>query len=79
MKQLRKLVNLPKRLLEELRAWSRPARVAPHAIADIRKTKTALIADNALLRQQLIVADRHMTIGGPRSDDHQRYRGGRGA
>lgn len=59
-KRIRRLIQLPKRLLQELRQWSRPARVAAHAIADIRKTKTELIADNALLRQQLLVADRHI-------------------
>ena len=58
VKQVRKAVALPKRLLDELREWSRPARVAAHAIAYLRKTKTELIADNALLRLQLIVADR---------------------
>lgn len=60
MKRVRKLVALPKRLFDELRAWSRPARVAAHAVADLRKTKTELVADNALLRLQLIVADRQI-------------------
>ena len=59
-KRVRKLVALPKRLLEELREWSRPVRVAAHAVADVRKTKAELIADNALLRQQLIVANRQI-------------------
>ncbi len=58
--RVRKLIAVPKRLLRELREWSRPARVAAHAVADLQKTKTELIADNALLRQQLIVADRHI-------------------
>ncbi len=60
MKRVRKLVALPKRLLDELREWSRPAHIAAHAVADLRKTKTELVADNALLRLQLIVADRHI-------------------
>jgi hypothetical protein len=60
VKPVRKLVAVPKRLLHELREWSRPARVAAHAVADLRKTKTELVADNALLRQQLIVANRHI-------------------
>ena len=46
--------------LRAVREWSRPARVAAHAIADLSKTKTELIADNALLRQQLIVANRQI-------------------
>ncbi len=62
MNRARKLVALPgataKRLVRAVREWSRPARVAARAIADVRKTKTELIADNALLRQQLIVANR---------------------
>ena len=60
LKRVRQLVSLPKRLLDELREWSRPARVAAHAVADLRKTNTELVADNALLRLQLIVADRHI-------------------
>jgi putative transposase len=47
-----------KGVLRGVKEWSRPARVAAHAIADMRKTKTELIAENALLRQQLIVVKR---------------------
>jgi putative transposase len=47
-------------VLRGVKEWSRPARVAAHAIADIRKTKTELIAENALLRQQLIAAKRQL-------------------
>ena len=43
MNRVRKLVALPKRLLEEVREWSRPARVAAHAVADLDKTKTELV------------------------------------
>ena len=48
------------RFLKAVRDWSRPIRVAGHAIADVRKTKGELIAENALLRQQLITASRHL-------------------
>ncbi len=46
--------------LQDAREWSRPVRVVGQAIADVRKTKADLIAENALLRQQLIAAKRHL-------------------
>ena len=46
--------------LQGAQQWSRPIRVATHAIADVRLTKADLIAENALLRQQLIAARRHL-------------------
>ena len=49
-----------RRLVQAAQEWSRPARVAGHAIADVRLTKADLIAENALLRQQLIAAKRHL-------------------
>ena len=54
------LLHRPNRFLKAVREWSRPVRVAGHAIADVRKTKGELIAENALLRQQLIAAKRHL-------------------
>jgi len=59
-----RLAAAARRLLDHVRELSRPVRVAAHAIADIRKTKAELIAENALLRQQLIAAKRH--LGRPR-------------
>ena len=56
----RSLVTSAHRFLDAAREWSRPIRVAGHAIADVRKTKGELIAENALLRQQLIAAKRHL-------------------
>ena len=47
-------------LFQGAQQWSRPIRVATHAIADVRLTKADLIAENALLRQQLIAARRHL-------------------
>ena len=60
LERARQLLALPEPVLDEVRKWSRPARVAAHAIADLRKTKIELVADNALLRLQLMVADRHI-------------------
>ncbi len=54
------LATRARRLLQAAQEWSRPIRVATHAIADVRLTKADLIAENALLRQQLIVARRHL-------------------
>jgi putative transposase len=48
------------RIITWVKELSRPARVTAHAIADMRKTKTELIADNALLRLQLGVANRQI-------------------
>ena len=56
----RSLVASAHRLLKAGREWSRPIRVAGHAIADVRKSKAELIAENALLHQQLIAAKRHL-------------------
>jgi len=56
----RRLAATGRGILDAAREWSRPIRVAGHAIADVRKTKAELIAENALLRQQLIAASRHL-------------------
>ena len=60
VKGRRSLAASGHRFLKAVREWSRPIRVAGHAIADVRKTKTELIAENALLRQQLMAAKRHL-------------------
>jgi hypothetical protein len=54
------LATAARRLLQTAQVWSRPVRVAVHALADIRMTKAELVAENALLRQQLMAAKRHL-------------------
>jgi putative transposase len=50
-----------RRVIRFVKESSRPVRVAAHATADLRKTRVELIAENALLRHQLIAAKRHLT------------------
>ena len=58
--RIRNLTSAARHFLQDAREWSRPVRVVGHAIADLRKSKVELIAENALLRQQLIAAKRHL-------------------
>ena len=55
-----KICGEAKRIIKLVKDLSRPVRVAGHAIADLRKTKVELIAENALLRHQLIAGKRHL-------------------
>jgi putative transposase len=43
---------------QTIRAWTKPNAVALGALADMTRTKSELIAGNALLRQQLVVLHR---------------------
>jgi hypothetical protein len=54
------IVDRGKRAITFLKDLSRPARVGALAAKDITKTKVELIAESALLRQQLIFAKRHI-------------------
>jgi hypothetical protein len=61
---LKPLVRLVKRRMvfiqDQVNAWTTPARSTPiaGALSDIVRTKPELVAENALLRQQLVVLQR---------------------
>lgn len=55
-----RVLDHAKRVVKFVKDLSRPARVAAHAARDVTKTKVELVADNALLRQQLIAAKRQV-------------------
>jgi putative transposase len=45
---------------ERFKRWTKPATLLEEAVADLLRTKPELIAENALLRQQLIVLERQV-------------------
>ena len=50
------VVDHARRVVKFIKDLSRPARVVAHAAKDVTKTKAELIADNAIIRHQLIAA-----------------------
>src|SRR4051794_24176225 len=45
---------------ERFKRWSKPATLLEEAVADLLQTRPELIAENARLRQQLIVLERQV-------------------
>jgi hypothetical protein len=58
----RRLKAIRSRLIKWLREWTRPDNhgLAGGAVADATRSRSELMLVNALLRQQLIVLDRHV-------------------
>ena len=57
-----RLNALRRNLRQRLRRWTKPDNQSPalNAVLDLTRTKSELMLENALLRQQLIVLQRHV-------------------